>query len=352
VKTERNISLDITRLIAAILVVLFHIFPSSTTGSDLLNPAVLAVDFFFVLSGFVLAPTIPDQWSLAQLWSWMKWRLNRLYSPLYPVLIFSLVLWQIEKKIESATGNRGDNSAFAINNLDYIYHSLLLQLFNENSLKFNIPLWSLSTEILMNFVFAVSILFMSKRKSEIYLFGVAFSYLIFQLWFSSESSSANSNEYIQGFMALNRGMLGLCLGLICFRYVKKIPILSIYISLGALLMCACLSYVLGFRVLLLFDLCCGLLIIYLWQKNPFLNFKPTKYSPGITSYEIYIWHAPWIIVITAISSKFLETESFLFLVFKFCMVMAMASLSGSLWRKFQKLENFAKIWRLIFSKFG
>ncbi len=49
--------LDGLRGIAALMVVLFHIFETYSKGpaEQIINHGYLAVDFFFVLSGFVLA---------------------------------------------------------------------------------------------------------------------------------------------------------------------------------------------------------------------------------------------------------------------------------------------------------
>lgn len=57
--------LDGLRGVAALVVVLFHILEVYGGGDhtkQLINPGYLAVDFFFVLSGFVMAHAYDDHW--------------------------------------------------------------------------------------------------------------------------------------------------------------------------------------------------------------------------------------------------------------------------------------------------
>ena len=57
--------LDGLRGIAAILVVFFHLFEahSSSHLDQVINHGYLAVDFFFVLSGFVVGYAYDDRWN-------------------------------------------------------------------------------------------------------------------------------------------------------------------------------------------------------------------------------------------------------------------------------------------------
>ena len=57
--------LDGLRGIAAILVVFFHLFEAHSSGhlDQVINHGYLAVDFFFVLSGFVVGYAYDDRWN-------------------------------------------------------------------------------------------------------------------------------------------------------------------------------------------------------------------------------------------------------------------------------------------------
>ncbi|MBI1686391.1 acyltransferase family protein [Caulobacter hibisci] len=81
--------LDGLRGVASLLVVVFHLFEAYAGGSpqkQIINHGYLAVDFFFLLSGFVIAYAYDDRWggqgqgqgeSMSQ-WSFYKRRLVRL----------------------------------------------------------------------------------------------------------------------------------------------------------------------------------------------------------------------------------------------------------------------------------
>lgn len=73
--------LDGLRGVAAILVVAFHTFESLNGGDrfkQIINHGYLAVDFFFLLSGFVVAYAYDDRWGKMTLSQFFKRRLIRL----------------------------------------------------------------------------------------------------------------------------------------------------------------------------------------------------------------------------------------------------------------------------------
>lgn len=73
--------LDGLRGVAAILVVMFHLFETYSKGPcfQVLNHGYLAVDFFFILSGFVIGYAYDDRWSKGMTqWNFYKRRLIRL----------------------------------------------------------------------------------------------------------------------------------------------------------------------------------------------------------------------------------------------------------------------------------
>ena len=72
--------LDGLRGVAAMIVVAFHLFETYSKGpsDQILNHGYLAVDFFFVLSGFVIGYAYDDRWSKMNVWGFFKRRLIRL----------------------------------------------------------------------------------------------------------------------------------------------------------------------------------------------------------------------------------------------------------------------------------
>lgn len=73
--------LDGLRGVAAVLVVAYHLFETYYGGSadQPINHGYLAVDFFFVLSGFVIGYAYDDRWDKMSTWSLFKRRLIRLH---------------------------------------------------------------------------------------------------------------------------------------------------------------------------------------------------------------------------------------------------------------------------------
>ena len=82
--------LDGLRGVAAMLVVVFHVFETYSAGPlhQVINHGYLAVDFFFVLSGFVIGYAYDDRWDRMSTWNFVKRRLIRLH----PMVVFSMLL--------------------------------------------------------------------------------------------------------------------------------------------------------------------------------------------------------------------------------------------------------------------
>ena len=82
--------LDGLRGVAAVLVVLFHLLETYSNGqsTQIINHGYLAVDFFFVLSGFVIGYAYDDRWDKMTTWGFFKRRLGRLQ----PMVIMGTVV--------------------------------------------------------------------------------------------------------------------------------------------------------------------------------------------------------------------------------------------------------------------
>ncbi|OXA91223.1 acyltransferase family protein [Flavobacterium hercynium] len=83
--------LDGLRGVAAILVVAFHVFETFALGNrfeQIINHGYLAVDFFFLLSGFVVAYAYDDRWVKMTQWEFYKRRLIRLQ----PMVIMGMII--------------------------------------------------------------------------------------------------------------------------------------------------------------------------------------------------------------------------------------------------------------------
>ena len=80
--------LDGLRGVAAIMVIIFHLFETYAHGQQHINHGYLAVDFFFVLSGFVIGYAYDDRWDKMTTWGFFKRRLTRLH----PMVLMGTVI--------------------------------------------------------------------------------------------------------------------------------------------------------------------------------------------------------------------------------------------------------------------
>ncbi|MBO7261734.1 MAG: acyltransferase [Alistipes sp.] len=171
--------LDGLRGVAALLVVIYHIFEglafAQTTngvGSGIittLNHGHIAVDFFFILSGFVISYAYDDRWGKMSVGEFFKRRLIRLH----PMLIMGALIGAIAFAIEGYT--RWDGTAASV---EWVMIALLLTMFmipalpgmpyevrgNGEMFPLNGPTWSLFFEYLGNICYA---LFMRRMSTKI-----------------------------------------------------------------------------------------------------------------------------------------------------------------------------------------
>ncbi|MFT4253609.1 MAG: acyltransferase [Caulobacter sp.] len=116
VRTKSHyVILDGLRGVASLMVVVFHLFEAYSGGvpqRQIINHGYLAVDFFFLLSGFVIAYAYDDRWAAGQggmsQWSFWKRRLVRL-QPMIVIggLVGAALLgfqhWSLFPKLDAVT---------------------------------------------------------------------------------------------------------------------------------------------------------------------------------------------------------------------------------------------------------
>ena len=87
--------LDGLRGVASIMVVFFHLMETYSAGPayQIINHGYLAVDFFFVLSGFVIGYAYDDRWDHMTVWGFFKRRLVRLHPMLIMGTVMGLLLY-------------------------------------------------------------------------------------------------------------------------------------------------------------------------------------------------------------------------------------------------------------------
>ena len=142
----RYVTLDGMRGIAALGVALFHYNISQA------RHGYIAVDFFFVLSGFVLTRAYLPRWEAGLTgWEFMKQRIVRLY----PLFLTGLVIATLSSLSNHWTG-KGDIIRYGKIAASLPFNLLMLPSPVTNTLyPVNVPAWSLFFELVANVAMAL-----------------------------------------------------------------------------------------------------------------------------------------------------------------------------------------------------
>ncbi|OKZ05328.1 acyltransferase family protein [Bacteroides nordii] len=165
--------LDGLRGVAALVVILYHIFEGYAFASngtiDTLNHGYLAVDFFFILSGFVIGYAYDDRWGKGlTMKNFFKRRLIRLH----PMVIMGAVLGVVTFYLQGCVQWDGTHIAISM-----VMLSLLCTMFfipampgvgyevrgNGEMFPLNGPCWSLFFEYIGNILYALFIRRLSNK---------------------------------------------------------------------------------------------------------------------------------------------------------------------------------------------
>ena len=115
--------LDGLRGVAAVLVVVFHILEAHhpVYAQHLIHHGYLAVDFFFLLSGFVIGYAYDDRWGSMSTWDFLKIRLVRLH----PLVVMGTVVGAIGFVLDPYTNGMAHTSWLKLLGVMLISFSLL-----------------------------------------------------------------------------------------------------------------------------------------------------------------------------------------------------------------------------------
>ena len=160
--------LDSWRGIAALFVALYHFrIHSNISTSSLIDGSYLFVDFFFALSGFVIAANYKDRLSdTASVRRFVVLRFGRLY-PLHFFMLAAYVSLETFAVLIPAAGELSHdgvfaserNSPFAIITNLLLIHSLGI----HESATWNLPSWTISVEFYTYIVFAALICLVRRK---------------------------------------------------------------------------------------------------------------------------------------------------------------------------------------------
>ena len=286
-------SLTALRFFAAFYVSIYHLhyFSEIDMGwfNVFLSNGYLAVDFFFILSGFILTHTYLHQFQ-SQSFSMKKFIIKRL-ARIYPVhFVMLLVITLILMIISTGLGPDGDEldlKGFAFN--VFLVHAWGL---GGASFSFNQPSWSVSAEFFayLFFPFFLTFLYMGRPAKGLFIASFIFVvfYTISDIYFGILLTHYNAHLSI--FRVSAEFYLGVALYVffLSYRYNGSIKLLSFILPCGVVGLLA----VKGWDLFIVF-LFCGFIFYYSdfersgrksWLHKGLWNYL------GRISYSFYMVH--------------------------------------------------------------
>lgn len=306
--------LDGLRGVAALMVIFYHVFEAFATSpiDQRFNHGYLAVDFFFILSGFVIGYAYDDRWKTMTTKDFIKRRLIRLH----PMVVLGAVLGVIAFCIQGC--EKWDGTQVSIS---MVMLALLINLFlipavpgsgpeirgNGEMYPLNGPSWSLFFEYIGNIMYALFIRRMSTKAltALVVLAGIGLaSFAIFNFSGAGHLGVGwTMEEYnlIGGFL---RVLFSFSIGLLMSRVFKPIPVKgAFWICSLAIVVLLSMPYVGNGEALWMngiYDSVCAILIfpmlVYLGASGKTTDKHSTRICKflGDISYPLYMVHYPLI----------------------------------------------------------
>ncbi len=279
-------TLDILRFVAALGVVLFHIDGSQ---GNWIGSLYLCVDLFFVLSGFVLEPAYPKRRNYCEMSKFIFRRFARLAPMVYSTLFFSMAYFLlIELRNFLTKGEDGANLDMSLTSI--LLSLLLLQIFSSQSLLFNYPMWSLSTEWIVNVFLLLPLSSKRRTANALFLLLLGLAPQIINLF------SKQPEILIQ----LSRCLTGIIVGIIlrrvfdsknlqpslnAFLILSSVLFLSTFIAFNSSTHVAPMVSVIPFTILVFTLASC--------ERSMSLKCSESvSYWAGALSFGVYAWHVP------------------------------------------------------------
>lgn len=164
------------RGVAALVVICFHFFEAFATSvvDQRINHGYLAVDFFFLLSGFVLGYAYDKRWEEMSVGDFIKRRIIRLH----PMVVIAALLGAITFIVQGSVQWQGETISFLRIGFATLLTLFLIPTFpggaaevrgNGEMFPLNGPSWSLFFEYLVSFFYAFTLRKFSTKKLVAFL---------------------------------------------------------------------------------------------------------------------------------------------------------------------------------------
>jgi peptidoglycan/LPS O-acetylase OafA/YrhL len=316
--TKKIFFLDALRGIFCLVVILYHlneVLDSILINNFIVKNGLIVVDFFFLISGFVISYNYSNK--ISSLENLLKFQLKR-FIRLYPLHLVMLGIFSLVEIIKLffyiRTGITPNHLIFSTNNIEtFIINIFLLQGFILNS-TFNTPSWSISQEFYIYFIYGLTAYFVKDKKK---IFVIFFLILVSSYFFMQKYELQKETNIYGSIRCIFCFFLGASLSIIkknmrtsiniFFSNIINLLILSlIFLSIFNELY---LPTVLLFAIFIITNLCSKRnIILDILNKKVFIFL-------GSISYGIYMIHF-LVIYITIQSMRFYIYNSQKNLIFK------------------------------------
>ena len=305
--------LDGLRGVAALMVIWYHIFEGFATSpiDQKFNHGYLAVDFFFILSGFVIGYAYDDRWKTMGIGEFFKRRLIRLHPMVILGAVFGVIAFIIQGCVQWNGTHVGAGSII----LSLVLSMLLIPCLpsgyaevrgNGEMFPLNGPAWSLFFEYIGNICYA---LFIRRFSTKVLAIWTAILGVIYA-WFAIFNVSGyemvgvgwTMMDNVNIFGGLLRMMFPFSLGMLLARNFRPTRVRGIFwIAIAVLFALFSVPFfpsVNGICVNGIFEMCCIMLIFpsLVWLGAS--GVTSDKASTGVCkflgdlSYPLYIVHYP------------------------------------------------------------
>ena len=313
-KPHYNI-LDGLRGAAALMVVWYHVFEgfafAEGSAIDVFNHGYLAVDFFFMLSGFVISYAYDDRWNKMSMGDFFKRRLVRLH----PMIVMGTVIGTVTFLLGGCMKWDGTVTPMSGVALAFFLTCCFIPAWpgamhevrgNGEMFPLNGPAWSLFFEYIGNICYALFIRRFSTKVLAIWtsILGVIYAWFaIFNVsGYESVGVGWTIMDNVNIFGGLLRMMFPFSLGMLLARNFKPTRVRGIFwIAIAVLFALFSVPFfpsVNGICVNGIFEMCCIMLIfpslVWLGASGVTSDKASTTVCKflGDLSYPLYIVHYP------------------------------------------------------------
>lgn len=313
---NRYHELDSLRAIAAMGVItwhytsLFKASPLSFAMTPFYRHGLLFVDFFFVLSGFVMARAYWRENRRSDVIQNVRGRFARLY-PLHfsTLLVVAVLQWILIDRMGAKTFGYAFNDRY-----DFLLHLFLLNSTGlEHGFGFNAASWSISTEFIVNILF-LCVIALPRRFAKLSILAMFVSGVIMLIEQDGGTCTLGNVCYVNN--GIFRTLIGFTAGAATYGLYARTFVASPLPrteadALGLLAIAATLTYFNGHQYSVYSDMAATiflfpLIILATVQSNLLkrtLNFAPLVFL-GEISYSIYLVNFPLELAINIVDIRY------------------------------------------------